>query len=86
MICRNVRCEAPRQRGSDGGAGAGSPDHAPSRAPSTNSASPDGGLGLDLVGGSRAELDAFRREQTKQISEIVKATGVTVKFKEEAPS
>jgi hypothetical protein len=28
MICRNVRCEASRQRGSDGGARAGSPDRA----------------------------------------------------------
>lgn len=37
------------------------------------------GLGLDLVGSSRAELDAFRREQTTQISDIVKAAGVTVK-------
>ena len=37
------------------------------------------GLGLDLVGSSRAELDAFRREQTKQISDIVKSAGVTVK-------
>ncbi len=32
MICCNVRCEAPRQRGSDGGARAGSPDRAPSGA------------------------------------------------------
>jgi tripartite-type tricarboxylate transporter receptor subunit TctC len=37
------------------------------------------GLGLDLVGSTRAELDQFRREQTKQISDIVKAAGVTVK-------
>src|SRR5450759_4427542 len=36
-------------------------------------------LGLDLVGSSRAELDAFRRDQRKQISEIVKASGVDVK-------
>jgi tripartite-type tricarboxylate transporter receptor subunit TctC len=36
-------------------------------------------LGLDLVGSSRAELDSFRRAQTKQISEIVKASGVDVK-------
>lgn len=36
------------------------------------------GLGLDLVGSTRAELDAFRRAQTKQIGEIVKAAGVTV--------
>ncbi len=37
------------------------------------------GLGIDLVGSTRAQLDAFRREQTKQISDIVKAAGVTVK-------
>lgn len=37
------------------------------------------GLGLDLVGSTRAELDTFRREQTKQIGDIVKAAGVTVK-------
>ena len=37
------------------------------------------GLGLDLVGSTRAELDQFRREQTKQIADIVKAAGVTVK-------
>jgi len=37
------------------------------------------GLGIDLVGSSRAELDTFRREQTKQITEIVKASGVDLK-------
>jgi tripartite-type tricarboxylate transporter receptor subunit TctC len=37
------------------------------------------GLGLDLVGSSRAELDAFRRDQRKQITEIVKISGVDVK-------
>ena len=37
------------------------------------------GLGLDLVGSTRAELDQFRREQTKQIADIVKAAGVTAK-------
>ena len=37
------------------------------------------GLGLDLVGSSRAELDTFRREQTTQIGDIVKAAGITVK-------
>ena len=36
-------------------------------------------LGWDLVGSSRAEFDTFRREQRKQISEIVKASGVDVK-------
>ena len=37
------------------------------------------GLGIDLVGGSREALDSFRREQTKQISELVKASGVDIK-------
>ncbi len=37
------------------------------------------GLGLEIVGSTRAELDAFRREQRKQIDEIVKASGVDVK-------
>jgi tripartite-type tricarboxylate transporter receptor subunit TctC len=37
------------------------------------------GLGLDLVGSTRAELDAFRRDQTRQIADIVKAAGVTAK-------
>ncbi len=36
-------------------------------------------LGWDLVGSTRAELDAFRREQTKRTSEVVKASGVNVK-------
>jgi tripartite-type tricarboxylate transporter receptor subunit TctC len=37
------------------------------------------GLGLDIAGSSRAELDKFRQDQRKQISDIVKAAGVTVK-------
>ena len=37
------------------------------------------GLGLDIVGSSRPELDQFRREQRQQIAEIVKAAGVDVK-------
>ena len=37
------------------------------------------GLGLEIVGSSRGELDQFRREQRKQINEIVKASGVDVK-------
>ncbi|MGZ5090855.1 MAG: Bug family tripartite tricarboxylate transporter substrate binding protein [Burkholderiales bacterium] len=37
------------------------------------------GLGIELVGSSRSELDAFRREQTKRISELVKASGVDLK-------
>jgi len=36
-------------------------------------------LGIDLVGSSRTELDAFRREQTKQITSIVKSAGVEAK-------
>ena len=36
-------------------------------------------LGLDLVGSTRAELDAFRRAQRKQVSETVKASGAGVK-------
>jgi len=37
------------------------------------------GLGFEIVGGTRAELDAFRREQRKQISEIVKVSGMDIK-------
>ena len=37
------------------------------------------GLGIELVGSTRAELDAFRRDQTKRIGELVKASGVDVK-------
>jgi len=37
------------------------------------------GLGLDLVGSSRSELDAFRREQRQQITAIVKAAGASAK-------
>ncbi len=33
-------------------------------------------LGIDVVGGTRAELDAFRRSQTERITELVKAAGV----------
>jgi tripartite-type tricarboxylate transporter receptor subunit TctC len=36
-------------------------------------------LGITLVGSTRAELDAFRQAQRKQISEIVKVAGVDVK-------
>jgi tripartite-type tricarboxylate transporter receptor subunit TctC len=36
-------------------------------------------LGIDIVGGTRAELDSFRRDQTKKISELVKAAGVDIK-------
>ena len=37
------------------------------------------GLGIELVGSSRQELDSFRREQTKRIGELVKASGVDLK-------
>ena len=37
------------------------------------------GLGTEAVRSTRAELDAFRREQTKRISELVKASGVDLK-------
>lgn len=37
------------------------------------------GLGIDIVGSTRAELDKFRAEQRKQINEIVKISGVNVK-------
>jgi len=36
-------------------------------------------LGLDIVGSSRPELDAFRRDQRKRITDVVKASGVNVK-------
>ena len=34
------------------------------------------GLGIDVVGANRAELDAFRQQQTKRIAGLVKAAGV----------
>lgn len=34
-------------------------------------------LGTDIVGSTRAELDAFRREQTKKIGAIVKLSGAS---------
>jgi tripartite-type tricarboxylate transporter receptor subunit TctC len=36
-------------------------------------------LGIDLVGNSRAEFDAFRRNETKRVGDIVKASGVDLK-------
>ena len=36
------------------------------------------GLGIEIVGSTRTELDAFRRDQTKRISELVKHLGVDV--------
>lgn len=37
------------------------------------------GLGIEIVGSTRAELDAFRRDQTKRITELVKQIGVDLK-------
>jgi tripartite-type tricarboxylate transporter receptor subunit TctC len=37
------------------------------------------GLGLEIVGSDRAELDKFRADQRKSITEIVKISGVDVK-------
>jgi len=37
------------------------------------------GLGIEIVGSTRVELDAFRRDQTKRIAELVKAVGVDLK-------
>jgi tripartite-type tricarboxylate transporter receptor subunit TctC len=36
-------------------------------------------LGTDVVGGTRADLDAFRRSERKRITELVKASGVDIK-------
>jgi tripartite-type tricarboxylate transporter receptor subunit TctC len=36
-------------------------------------------LGLDIVGGSRAELDAFRKSEAKRMGDIVKAANLEVK-------
>lgn len=36
-------------------------------------------LGIDVVGGTRADLDAFRRSQTERISKLVKAAGINNK-------
>lgn len=37
------------------------------------------GIGVDIVGSTRAELDAFRASERKRISGLVKAAGVDVK-------
>ena len=36
-------------------------------------------LGIDIVGGSRAELDAFRRTESKRLADIVKNANLDVK-------
>lgn len=37
------------------------------------------GLGVDIIGGSRAELDAFRRSEAKRLGDIVKTANLDVK-------
>ncbi len=37
------------------------------------------GLGVDIVGGSRTELDAFRRSEAKRMGDIVKTANLDVK-------
>ena len=36
-------------------------------------------LGIEIVGNTRAEFDTFRRNETKRMGEIVKASGVDLK-------
>jgi len=36
-------------------------------------------LGIDIVGGGRKDLDSFRTNERKRITELVKATGVEIK-------
>lgn len=36
-------------------------------------------LGIEIVGGGRSELETFRRSERKRITELVKASGVTIK-------
>jgi tripartite-type tricarboxylate transporter receptor subunit TctC len=36
-------------------------------------------LGVDVIGTTRTELDAFRRDQTKRISELAKTAGIEAK-------
>jgi len=36
-------------------------------------------LGIEVVGGGRKELDAFRRDERKRITELVKASGVEIR-------
>jgi tripartite-type tricarboxylate transporter receptor subunit TctC len=37
------------------------------------------GLGIELVGSTRAGLDSFRRDQRARITDLVKASGVDLK-------
>ena len=36
-------------------------------------------LGIEIVGGGRKELDAFRKDERKRITELVKASGVEIR-------
>ena len=36
-------------------------------------------LGIEIVGGTRAELDAFRRSESKRMGDIVKAANLELK-------
>ena len=36
-------------------------------------------LGIEITGGGRKELDSFRRDERKRVTELVKASGVTIK-------
>ena len=36
-------------------------------------------LGIDIVGGTRAELDAFRKSESKRMGDIVKQANLEVK-------
>jgi tripartite-type tricarboxylate transporter receptor subunit TctC len=35
-------------------------------------------LGIEIVGGGRKELDAFRANERKRVTELVKAGGVSI--------
>jgi tripartite-type tricarboxylate transporter receptor subunit TctC len=36
-------------------------------------------LGIEITAGGRKELDSFRREERKRVSELVRANGVSIK-------
>ena len=36
-------------------------------------------LGIDIIGGSRAELDAFRKSESKRMGDIVKQANLEIK-------
>jgi tripartite-type tricarboxylate transporter receptor subunit TctC len=35
-------------------------------------------LGIEIIGGGRKELDDFRRSERKRLTELVKATGISI--------